>query len=264
MTRIVEPNLIMNQEDHALAYALGGSPESSLASMHMHAVEQASKTISECNKVIDLGTGTGYFLTKLALVNPKIEFIGLDLSEEMLRFAEKKIKELNLKNVRLEIGNMCELEKFKNYADGVTSSLALHHLPNNESLDLTFNSIAQIFQDRTPHVYIFDMGRVKNDQTIIDMMRLHKNTHEILFEDGYNSSKAAFSVEDFKSLVKKHKTMKLYLRKILAVPYILELSTKQNKLQKEQVKTINEFYSKLSFQNKQLYWILKSLMVKEV
>ncbi len=58
--------------------------------------------IREGLTVLDLGTGTGFFLPYLSkLVGEKGKVYGVDIQEEMLKLAEKKVKEHKLENVEL-------------------------------------------------------------------------------------------------------------------------------------------------------------------
>ncbi len=58
--------------------------------------------IREGMTLLDLGTGTGFFLPTLSrMVGEKGKVYGADVQEEMLKLASKKVQEYNLKNVEL-------------------------------------------------------------------------------------------------------------------------------------------------------------------
>ena len=50
---------------------------------------------------VELGTGKGDFISQLALRNPDVNFIGIEAQQDVLYSAAKKIRELNLTNVKL-------------------------------------------------------------------------------------------------------------------------------------------------------------------
>ncbi len=61
---------------------------------------------------LELGTGKGRFITALAQNNSQINYIGLELKEEVLLMGVKKAVEQNLENIAFIWGNVQELEKY--------------------------------------------------------------------------------------------------------------------------------------------------------
>ncbi len=57
-------------------------------------------------RVLDFGCGVGVDITHFAKNNPKMEFVGVDISEKMLAETQKKIDALQLKNVTLLHGSL--------------------------------------------------------------------------------------------------------------------------------------------------------------
>ena len=61
---------------------------------------------------VELGTGKGDFITNIAERNPQINFIGLEVEATCVLAAARKVREKNLRNVRLivfDINNIAEL-----------------------------------------------------------------------------------------------------------------------------------------------------------
>ena len=61
---------------------------------------------------VELGTGKGDFITQIAERNPQINFIGLEVEATCVLAAARKVREKNLRNVRLivfDINNIAEL-----------------------------------------------------------------------------------------------------------------------------------------------------------
>jgi ubiquinone/menaquinone biosynthesis C-methylase UbiE len=85
-----------------------------------------------CRNVIDLGTGNGAFLAKLARKHPHTSFTGIDSHEGMLNHARK----IHLDNVRWCMGDVNDFESIpglKN-ADGVLMRYLLLHLKDTSTV----------------------------------------------------------------------------------------------------------------------------------
>ncbi len=59
---------------------------------------------------VELGTGKGDFISQLAQRNPEINYIGIEMQQDVLYSAAKKISELELKNVRLLVFDINKIE----------------------------------------------------------------------------------------------------------------------------------------------------------
>jgi len=73
---------------------------------------QPIKKDSERELFVELGTGMGDFITKIAEKNPQINFIGLEVEKTCVLAAARKVREKNLNNVRLivfDVNNITEL-----------------------------------------------------------------------------------------------------------------------------------------------------------
>jgi len=68
-------------------------------------------------KLLDVGTGPGRLLADLHNLNPHIELYGLDISESMLKLAEKNLRGIP---VDLRLGNIQKTEYEKNFFDIIT------------------------------------------------------------------------------------------------------------------------------------------------
>lgn len=60
---------------------------------------------------VELGTGKGDFISQLAQKNPDINYIGIEMQQDVLYSAAKKIAALELKNVRLLVFDINNIEK---------------------------------------------------------------------------------------------------------------------------------------------------------
>ncbi|MFH1829686.1 MAG: class I SAM-dependent methyltransferase [Pseudomonadota bacterium] len=57
--------------------------------------------LPDCQSVLDVGTGNGYFCIKLAELYQHIKFVGVDFMEDMLQRARDEARCLNMDNVQL-------------------------------------------------------------------------------------------------------------------------------------------------------------------
>jgi len=81
----------------------------------------------EYKSLLDIGSGTGYLIHMLSQ-NYEAEYVGLDLSENMVREADKK----NIKNARFLEGRSDALPFADNTFDVVTCSQSFHHYPDTD------------------------------------------------------------------------------------------------------------------------------------
>ena len=90
----------------------------------------------EPKRILDVATGTADIAIALAKI-PNCEIIGMDLSSNMLKFGDEKIKELDLNEVvKLEIGDVENLKYDSNFFDVVTIGYGVRNFENlKKSLD---------------------------------------------------------------------------------------------------------------------------------
>ncbi|MCX9010878.1 MAG: class I SAM-dependent methyltransferase [Candidatus Methanoperedens sp.] len=82
--------------------------------------------ISKDHTIVEFGTGTGEFALEAAKYCSKV--IAVDISKEMLRYAEMKAKSRNIKNIEFCNGGFLTYEHKAGNIDSIISQLALHHL----------------------------------------------------------------------------------------------------------------------------------------
>jgi len=82
-------------------------------------------------RLLDLCTGTGDVAIEFARACPKLQIVGLDLSEEMLRVAREKCARFGLdQRVQLVQGNALELPFGENSFEITTIAFGLRNLPD--------------------------------------------------------------------------------------------------------------------------------------
>ena len=87
--------------------------------------------VKKNSKILDIGCGTGSLLYSLSK-DKSLKLYGTDLSKDMLKIANEKLKD----NANLKLGNVENnlLKYKKNYFDYIFIEDAFHHLPNYEKL----------------------------------------------------------------------------------------------------------------------------------
>jgi len=92
-----------------------------LKSMRKHVAEE----IEADSTIIDVACGTGAQVIELSKNAERV--VGIDLSESMLSFAQKKARSLHLSNVEFVFADAIDLSQYSNNEfDIATMSLALH------------------------------------------------------------------------------------------------------------------------------------------
>jgi ArsR family transcriptional regulator len=76
--------------------------------------------------VVDLGTGTGVLLERLA--HGARRLIGIDASPEMLDIARRRVRAARLENVDLRLGALEHLPLSDGEANAMIANLVLHHV----------------------------------------------------------------------------------------------------------------------------------------
>ena len=91
---------------------------------------------SNVNRILDLGTGDGRLLALLKLENPKVEGVGLDFSELMLKLARKRFaKDKLVKIIKHDLNVPLPATKLGCF-DVIISGLAIHHLHHKRKKQL--------------------------------------------------------------------------------------------------------------------------------
>lgn len=100
-------------------------------------------------RLLDIGCGTGELLLRMA---KNYQCDGMDLSEEMLKIAQKKLKH---RDVKLFLGDMVEFDTGFRYDIMVSLFDTVNHMVSQEELISHFQSVENSLNSNG--VYIFDV-----------------------------------------------------------------------------------------------------------
>lgn len=217
-----EPDLVMDDPEKVSAYTKAGREDGVMAPVYLFHCAQICEVIKSGDTVLDLGCGPATQLSIVARLNPDINFIGIDLSNEMLSKARSYIKQQNLTNIALHQGDITQLSTLTDSSiDAVISTVVLHHLPDLSALERTFSEIKRILKP-DGGLYLVDFGHLKSEKSIYDFAYQYADRQAELFTLDYlYSLRAAFWPQDFYRLYQKHLATLGNFYKTFVMPYMI-------------------------------------------
>lgn len=111
--------------------------------------ELIEKGSPDGKRLLDIGCGTGELLLRMA---KNYQCDGMDISEEMLKIAQKKLKH---REVKLFLGDMVEFDTGYRYDIMVSLFDTVNHLVSLEELEEHFKSVKNSLNSNG--IYIFDV-----------------------------------------------------------------------------------------------------------
>lgn len=156
-------------------------------------------------KVLDIGCGYGGLIKELSIHEPKLSFVGLDLSKSMLKIGKKYCKNVNVKFYQ----KPADRSSFKkNSFDLVVCKDTFHHFSKPVKV---LKEMLRIVK-KGGHIYIIDLKRDCPKkivlQTIQEVAERNVN-HSIQY---YDSIKAAHTISEMKKLFKKSNIKKYKIK----------------------------------------------------
>jgi 2-polyprenyl-3-methyl-5-hydroxy-6-metoxy-1,4-benzoquinol methylase len=154
---------------------------------------QAFRKFSPPSSILDVGCGGGDLAIELAKHFPKTDVLGIDISNEAIRYARNQIKNTTIKNVRFEVPASPELSYERNSFDVITCSLVCHHLKDDELIGFLKKS----YQVAKKYVIINDLHRHWIAYLSFACIAKPFFRNRLIFHDGLLSIKRAFKKEDW-------------------------------------------------------------------
>jgi arsenite methyltransferase len=224
--RTPEPTLVMDDVDQVEAYTQAGRESGVMAPVYLFHATQICQAIDSGDHVLDLACGPANQLCMIARLNPDCRFTGIDLSPTMLDQARALATEMGLSNVNFTAGSITDLSGFGDRSvDCIMSTMALHHLPDFDSLRCTMKESARILKDGGG-LYLADFGRLKRGDSIEYFASQYKDRQHPLFTLDYlNSLHAAFTLQEYERACAEAFGRRAKVFSTWMVPYMLATRT---------------------------------------
>ncbi len=225
-SRKTEPDLVMDDPDKVAAYTRAGREDGVMQPVYLYHCAQICEVLKPGDTVVDLGCGPATQLGLVARLNPETQFIGVDLSTEMLAKAKAYADEQKLDNVTFQQADITQLQPFAdNSIDAVMSTVVLHHLPDTTALENTFSQINRVLKP-DGGLYVVDFGHLKSEQSIHDFAYQYADRQAELFTLDYlYSLQAAFWPEDFQQCYQRHLNTRGKFYKTFMMPYMMAIKS---------------------------------------
>lgn len=202
--RVNEPHETMDDpeqiKDYVKAYEWSG-PSSAL---QLHHLRELSKMIRPGDTILDLACGPGPLLLELAELYPECQFIGADLSPNMLAYLEAQATTRGFKNVSVLLEDIRTLPSLADTkVDLIITTSALHHVPTEAGLQQVFQRMKSLLRSDSGF-YIFDFGLLKSPKTrAILVKEVARLAPPITVQDYDVSLQAAYPIKVVADLASK-------------------------------------------------------------
>lgn len=134
--------------------------------------------IKDGERILDLGTGTGFLAIPIAQRNKNSQVIGLDIVEETLRRNRKLVQEKHIDNLKFISYDGLKFPIEDNSIDLLVTRYALHHFP---CIKDTFNEISRVLK-KGGRAFICDPTPNDNDsERFVDKFMQLKDDGHIKF-----------------------------------------------------------------------------------
>lgn len=201
LARRPEPSAVMYDHEENEMFTRDGE-EGSLAILYQLIVNTLLRRSPVTGRALDLGCGSGQLLCKIARAMPEMHFTGVELSSDMLRFAERTVGERGVDNVSLMKGSWFDLNALgpRSY-DLVTWNLALHHCQSGDEVLRVLDRVASLVKpDGT--VFLVDIIRPKTERLAVQLADLYSHRWGSRFHQAtLDSYRAAFTFDELDDLL---------------------------------------------------------------
>jgi ubiquinone/menaquinone biosynthesis C-methylase UbiE len=217
-----EPALVMSDPEQTAAYDHAGRIDGVMAAAYLFHTAHITQVIQGSAQVLDIGCGPATQLLQVAEANPGSQFIGVDLSDEMLSRARRHIADQGVRNVEVWRDDATALDTVDDKSvDAVISTMALHHLPTIDALNRCFAQIARVLRPGGA-LYLCDFGRLKSLRSVLYFAYQNAMHQPHLFSLDYERSlRAAYLADDFEAALQAHLAGRARLFSTFKVPFLV-------------------------------------------
>jgi SAM-dependent methyltransferase len=192
--RVPEP-MVMDEPAAVAAFHRAGSDDGPLVPQYELCARSMSALLRAGGSVIDLGSGSGRYLSYLAERRRDAQIVGVELSAPMIELGERMLAEDGLQDrVRLLHGDMTDCAGFAPARlDLLSCVLALHQLPSAVELDLALRQIGQIRDATGCAVWIWDLVRLEDEQVMRAWLSQTPEADPLFVRDAFASEAAGWT-----------------------------------------------------------------------
>lgn len=172
-------------------------------------------SIKKSQNILDIGSGEGANVSYLAQRFTQSNFTGIDLNKSLVKKGNSIFKRLNLKNCKLEVGDLYALDKkYKGATEGIISMQTLSWLP---SYELPIEEMVKLKPKWVAVSSLFYDGLIECEIKVRDYTGAKKKKYKEVF---YN----VYSLRLVKELFKR----KGY-KKFRYIPFEIDIDIEKNK-----------------------------------
>ncbi|MGB3535293.1 MAG: class I SAM-dependent methyltransferase [Microcoleaceae cyanobacterium] len=193
MQRILEPE-VMDTVAEAVEY-----DAMDFTSVNTDFAQLAISLCPENGTILDLGTGTARIPILIAQQRQRLNIIGIDLSENMLKIGSENVSRAGLNaKIKLEKVDAKNLDYSDRQFDGIISNSIIHHLPDPLPC---LKEIKRVLKPNSS-ILLRDLLRPENTETrdnLVEEYAADCNPHQRqLFRD---SLQAAFTLKEVEQMI---------------------------------------------------------------
>lgn len=206
LERTPEPDAVMDGPDQVTAWHHEGQAEGPLDPIYHLVARAVSRLCPPRGLVIDLGCGTGHFITHLATLRPDLFALGFDLSPRMVAIGNLALREKGLSSrVQLRVGDMTSFANdVPPDANLIVSLFSMHHLPNTEQRDAALAQISMARRRTGASFFIFDECRPRKDETSLLFPKVFTpDAPENFRADSVNSLRASWTYKELGGAIRE-------------------------------------------------------------
>jgi ubiquinone/menaquinone biosynthesis C-methylase UbiE len=224
--RVPEPNLVMDDPEQVSGFHEAGREGGVMAPVYLFHAINVTEVIRPGDTVLDLGCGPANQLAMIARLNSDAQFIGLDLSDEMLARAQSQVDAQRLGNVKLRIEDITQLQSLADHSvDAIYSTVVLHQLPDLDAFNAVFKQIERVLKPGGG-VYLVDFGHLKTERAIEYFAHQYADRQPDIFtRDYHNSLRAAFDYKDWQAAQRACLAAGTRLYSTFAMPYMVAVKS---------------------------------------
>lgn len=201
LVRQPEMDILMMDRSQNEEFTRDGQ-DGSLAIVYDIIVNALLKIAPRKGKALDICCGSASLLSKIALSMPQVDFLGVDLSNNMLEFAREQRDRRGIKNLLFKQADMYKLEEsVAEKFDLITWHLAMHHCDNADSVVRVLNQIPNLLKPGGTF-FVFDINRPKTgDLALMIADTFNRTQGDWFYQDSLDSYKAGFSFEEIEKIL---------------------------------------------------------------